>query len=72
MVRSFCILTTAANRIMQEVHDRLPVVLKPSDWPAWLGETDGEPSALLRQAEDGLLRLWPVGTSVNSVRKQRP
>ena len=62
------ILTTAANRVMQEVHDRMPVVLEPSDWPAWLGEIDGDPSVLLRQAEDGVLRLWPVSTSVNSVR----
>ena len=72
VVRSFCILTTAANRIMQEVHDRMPVFLEPSDWPAWLGEVEGEPSALLRQAEEGVLRLWPVSTSVNSVRNNGP
>ena len=46
----------------------MPVILEPSDWPVWLGEVEGEPSALLRQAEEGVLRLWPVSTSVNSVR----
>ncbi len=68
VVRSFCILTTAANAVMRSVHDRMPMILESADWPLWLGEAEGEPSTLLRPAEEDVLRLWPVSTSVNSVR----
>lgn len=72
VMRTFCILTTAANRIMQTVHDRMPVILEAVDWPTWLGEVEGDYSALLRPAEDGVLQLWPVSTAVNSVRNHGP
>ena len=68
VVRSFCILTTVGSAVMLSVHDRMPVILEPKDWPTWLGEVEDEPSALLRPAEEDVLRLWPVSTSVNSVR----
>ena len=68
VVRSFCILTTAANAAMQSVHDRMPVILEPADWSTWLGEVEGEPGTLLRPAAEEVLRLWAVSTSVNSVR----
>ena len=68
VVRTFCILTTTSNRIMQEVHDRMPVILEAPDWPAWLGETDDDPARLLQPAAEDVLRLWPVSTAVNAVR----
>ena len=42
-VRSFAIVTTAANPLLAPVHDRMPVILAPQDWPAWLGEAPGRP-----------------------------
>ena len=65
---SFAIVTTDANGTMAPIHDRMPVVLEPHDWPVWLGEEDGDPKALLRPAADTVLRTWPVSTDVNSVR----
>lgn len=35
-VHSFTILTTAADSLMLPIHDRMPVVLSPDEWPAWL------------------------------------
>jgi putative SOS response-associated peptidase YedK len=34
------------------LHDRMPAILEPEDWPAWLGEAEAEadPVALLRPA----------------------
>ena len=26
---------------MDELHDRMPVILDEPDWPVWLGETEG-------------------------------
>ncbi len=68
VVRSFAIITTAGNATMAPIHDRMPVILEPSDWPAWLGEAEGDPAALLRPAADDVLRVWPVARAVNSPR----
>ena len=35
-VRSFTIVTTTPNDLCAELHNRMPLVLKPADWPAWL------------------------------------
>ena len=37
-VRSFTIVTTTPHELCTELHNRMPVVLKPQAWPAWLGE----------------------------------
>jgi putative SOS response-associated peptidase YedK len=55
---------------MAELHNRMPVILEEADWPLWLGEIDSDHSALLRSAEDGLLRTWPVDRRVGSPRNR--
>jgi len=35
-IESFSILTTSANAFMRPLHDRMPVLLSPSDLAAWL------------------------------------
>jgi putative SOS response-associated peptidase YedK len=68
VLRTFTIVTTAANREMTELHHRMPLVLEQTDWPPWLGEAEGDPRSLLRPAPDGTLTAWPVSTRVNSPR----
>jgi putative SOS response-associated peptidase YedK len=68
VLRSYTIITTAANGTMAQLHDRMPVILEPADWPAWLAETADDAAALLRPAADDVLRMWPVSRAVNSVR----
>ena len=70
VVRSFAILTTEANAPMRRVHDRMPVILAPADWSAWLEGPD--PGGLLRPAPDEVLRLWPVSRAVNAPRNNGP
>ena len=72
ITRTFCIVTTSSNRLMEMVHDRMPVVLQPADWPLWLGEAEGDPATLLRPADEDVLRLWPISTAVNAVRYNGP
>jgi putative SOS response-associated peptidase YedK len=67
-MRTFAILTTAANATMWVLHDRIPVVLEEQHWPAWLGEVEDDALALMRPAGDDVLRLWPVSRAVNSIR----
>ena len=68
ILRTFAILTTDANATMAALHERMPVILEPSDWPAWLGETAGDPTTLLRPAAEDVLRVWPVSRRVNTPR----
>jgi putative SOS response-associated peptidase YedK len=66
ILRTFTILTTYANSTMAKLHERMPVILEPADWPTWLGEAEGDPTALLHPAADHVLRLWPVSRRVNT------
>ncbi len=45
----------------------MPAILARADWPAWLGEKDGDPLALLRPCPEEWLRFWPVSSRVGKV-----
>lgn len=53
VVRSFTILTTTACADLQTLHDRMPVVLEPTDWACWLGEVAGDFAGLMRPSRAG-------------------
>lgn len=65
-LRTFTILTCAANATLRPLHDRMPVLLATADFPRFLGADD--PRDLLRPAPDGQLTFWPVSNAVNAVR----
>ncbi len=71
LLHSATIITTAANRTMEPVHDRMPVILPPGAWDRWLS-TDNRDletlTGLLVPAPDDLLTLRPISTQVNNVR----
>jgi putative SOS response-associated peptidase YedK len=48
---------------MQDIHDRMPVILDPADIGYWLIGWGG--AELLRPATEGALRMWPVSKRVN-------
>jgi putative SOS response-associated peptidase YedK len=68
VARTFAIGTANANETVGELHDRMPVILEPEDWPTWLGEVERDPATLLRPAGDDVLKVWPVSKQVNSPR----
>lgn len=68
LLRSYAIITTAANVDMAGLHHRMPLLLEEADWPAWLGEDAGEAAALMRPAAPDTLRMWAVPRVVNNVR----
>jgi len=70
VLRSYTIVTTAANATMVRLHDCMPVIPEPPDWPAWLWEAEADPASLLHPAADGVLRLRPVSRAVNNVRNK--
>lgn len=64
------IVTTSANASLAFLHDRMPVVLDPSDWDAWLDPRipPEDVAALLRPCPDDRLEAYPVDRRVNNVR----
>lgn len=64
------ILTTVPNDVVLPIHNRMPVILDPSDWDLWL--SDVAPRAHLRSLLHPFpsqpLEVYPVSAAVNSVR----
>jgi SOS response associated peptidase (SRAP) len=54
LIESCAILTTEANAVVRPVHERMPVILPPEDFAAWLYPL-GSPAAL-----QALLRPYPA------------
>jgi putative SOS response-associated peptidase YedK len=69
------ILTTDANRLIGQIHDRMPVVIREDDYDAWL-DTDGRRPAdvegLLRAVPDDFFEAIPVAARVGAVRNDDP
>jgi putative SOS response-associated peptidase YedK len=62
------IVTTAANRTLAALHDRMPVFIAPEAFDMWLDCDQVEAdvaTALIRPADEGLLEAYPVSTAVN-------
>lgn len=71
VVESFSIITTSPNKEMQDIHDRMPVMLQPSDEDRWLEPSNDTPESiadLLGPYADGRLEIYPVSKDVGSVK----
>ncbi len=53
------------------IHNRMPVILAPKDWPKRLGTPDDR-KALLRSFPAERMECWPVGKAVENVRNEGP
>lgn len=70
---TFSIVTLAAEGALARIHDRMPLVLEPNRWAAWLASGDAQ--ALLVPASAGYLagiEHRPVSTAVGDVRNNGP
>jgi len=74
-IESCTILTTQANDLTREVHDRMPVILGPEHYRHWLDAsvsgTNGA-SAYLGPYPAGEMEAVAVGTRVNSPKNNDP
>ncbi|MBD0269144.1 MAG: SOS response-associated peptidase [Cyanobacteria bacterium Co-bin8] len=65
------ILTTAANAVLEPVHDRMPVILEPDQYVAWLDPDFYDPKdlqAMLDPYRAEGMESYPVSKAVNSPR----
>jgi putative SOS response-associated peptidase YedK len=70
-VDSFTLLTRPAQGAVAALHDRMPLIVDPAGYSAWLDRTATEPAALLAGLPEALgtqLVARPVDTRVNDVR----
>jgi putative SOS response-associated peptidase YedK len=72
-MESCAIVTTQANELMRPLHERMPVILKPQDYDAWLSSKNEDlevlSKLLVAYPADEMLAA-PVGEFVNAVNNE--
>jgi putative SOS response-associated peptidase YedK len=73
LVRTCAVVTTSAAPDLAYLHERMPAVLAPDVWDAWLDPAHDDTDALcgLLAPRDGFA-AYPVSPAVNSVRNNGP
>jgi putative SOS response-associated peptidase YedK len=69
------VLTTQAEDSVGHIHDRMPLMVEPDRWGAWLDVTATSRDdllSLLVPAAPGRLEAFPVSTMVSNVRNNGP
>ncbi len=74
-ILSCTIITTAPNELLKPIHNRMPVILPPDSYPAWLNPAEQQPadlSYLLKPYPAATMTAYPVSTLVNNPRHDAP
>jgi putative SOS response-associated peptidase YedK len=74
-VETCTILTTDASPLLRPLHDRMPVIVEPGDYAAWLDPSETDPARLrpmFASLTADQLVLSPVSTLVNSPANDDP
>lgn len=71
---TYTIITTDPNELVQPLHDRMPVILSPSDYDRWLDPGDPErlPTDLLRPFPAEQMTAWKVSSAVGNTKNDSP
>jgi putative SOS response-associated peptidase YedK len=70
-IRTFALITTDANEMVTDIHNRMPAILAPGDYDRWLSD-EPDPRDLLRPFPADLMRMWPISTRVNKPENDDP
>ena len=74
-IETMAILTTAANGDVARLHDRMPVIIEPSDFARWLDCRAGSSQGvldLLKPVADGRVTMTAVSPKLNDPRLEGP
>jgi putative SOS response-associated peptidase YedK len=74
-VETACIVTTAANRTLAPIHDRMPVVIAPEAFDLWLNCANVDATtaaALIAPASEDLFEAYEISTAVNRAANDSP
>lgn len=75
LLLSACILTTTPNKVIQPIHNRMPVILNKTNLDNWLQPGEVDPAAvqpLLQPYQESEIEAYPVSTYVNSPHNNSP
>jgi len=68
---NFAILTRSATPDLAAIHDRMPVIVDPDDYDAWLSPDTEDPAGLIG-APRAKLKTYTVSTLVNKPANNGP
>ncbi len=74
-VESCTIIVTEANEALRAIHDRMPVILDPEDYDAWLDpglQDAGCLHRLLKPYPSERMETWPVSSRIGSPSNDDP
>lgn len=70
---TFTVLTTDPNKVVEPLHDRMPVIIPERDYDRWLKpDPERPPLDLLRPFEAEKMTAWKVDKAVGNVKNDRP
>lgn len=71
ILESCAIIVTSANALMAPIHDRMPVILSPDHYDAWMNQKETNASALkalLLPYSSDRMKACPISSMVNNPR----
>jgi len=74
-VETACIVTTAANRTLAPIHDRMPAVIAPEAFDLWLNCANVDATtaaALIAPVPEDLFEAYEISTAVNRAANDSP
>jgi len=74
-IETCTILTTKPNALVSDIHERMPVILRPENYDLWLDQGVTDPAKvahLLTPLDARLMRKYPVNDFVNRAENDGP
>lgn len=74
VINTFTVITTAANDLVKEIHDRMPVILPKDQERTWIKPsiTESEITAILKPYDSNKMSSYKAHRSVNSPNTDTP
>ncbi|GEO07477.1 DUF159 family protein [Adhaeribacter aerolatus] len=74
VLKTFTIITTEANELVQEVHDRMPVILTSEAEELWLNNDEPVEALLdlLKPYDAAAMKAYPISPLINSPQNNMP
>ncbi len=73
LIQSFAIITTGPNKLMEPIHNRMPVILPKEAYDEWLnGDNEKSLLGMLKPFPDNKMKVYMVSDKVNSVKSEGP
>jgi putative SOS response-associated peptidase YedK len=69
---TFTVITTEPSKFVAQFHNRMPLILEPDTWDAWLSGDPETAAALMKSANERVLNSRSVNKAVGNVKNNGP